>query len=234
VQIAHFTEATRATVAGPYDVSLVEGSVTTPDDLERIRAIRAQSRLLITIGACATSGGIQALRNFADVSEFRSVVYARPEYVQTLARSRPIADVVSVDAELRGCPIGRRQLLELLTATLDGRRPHLPDRPVCGECKPRGTACLLVLGTPCLGPVTRTGCGAVCPAYGRGCFGCYGPVSQPATDALAPALRAAGLDDAGLQRVYRTFNAAAPAFAAAAIAAGASPATTGSTNDTSA
>lgn len=225
VRIANFTEATRATSPGPFDVSLVEGSVTTPHDLERIREIRANSRLLVTIGACATAGGIQALRDFADVSEFRSVVYARPEYITTLSRSLPIAAVVDVDAELRGCPIDRGQLLELLTAVLAGRRPHLPDRPVCAECKLRGTSCLLVLGrAPCLGPVTRAGCGAVCPAYQRGCFGCYGPVSQPNTAALAPALRVAGLDDEGVRRIYRTFTATAPAFAAAAVAAGAPPA----------
>jgi len=222
VRIAHFAEATRASVDGPYDVSLVEGSVTTPEDLERIKAVRAASRVLITIGACATAGGIQSLRDFADVSEFRSVVYARPDYIQTLGRSLPIRELVPVDAELRGCPIDRGQLLELLTALLAGRRPHLPDRPVCGECKLRGTACLLVLAQgACLGPVTQAGCGAICPAAGRACFGCFGPITQPNTAALIPALRAAGLDDLGVQRVFRTFNATAPAFAAAAQAAGA-------------
>ncbi|NUT18845.1 MAG: oxidoreductase [Hamadaea sp.] len=217
VQIAHFTEATRATVAGPYDVSLVEGSITTPADRDRIMRIRQNSRLLVTIGACASAGGIQALRNFADVSEFRSIVYARPDYIETLDRSLPIGEVVPVDAELRGCPIDRGQLLDLLTAMLAGRRPHLPDRPVCGECKLRGTSCLLVTGrAPCLGPVTRAGCGAICPAANRGCFGCYGPIGDPNTAALIPALRAAGLDEDGVRRIFRTFNAAAPAFADAA------------------
>ncbi|NUT34339.1 MAG: oxidoreductase [Hamadaea sp.] len=217
VRVAHFTEATSATSEGPYDVSLVEGSVTTPEDLERIRRIRAESAILVTIGACATAGGIQALRNFADVDEFRSIVYARPDYITTFDRSLPIAEVVPVDVELRGCPIDRGQLLDLLTALLAGRRPHLPDRPVCGECKLRGTACLLVLGrAPCLGPVTRAGCGAICPAAGRGCFGCFGPVDQPNTGALVAALRGVGLDDGGVRRIFRTFTAAAPAFAAAA------------------
>lgn len=217
VQIAHFTEASRASIAGPYDVSLVEGSVTTPSDVERIKAIREQSRMLIAIGACATAGGIQALRNYVDVEEFRSVVYARPEYVTTLSQSSPISDYVTVDHELRGCPIDRGMLLDLLTALLAGRRPRPVDQAVCTECKLRGTACLLVAsGTPCLGPVTLAGCGAICPAYGRGCFGCFGPVAQPNTAALAPVLRANGLGDRDLIRFYRTFNAAAPAFAAAA------------------
>jgi coenzyme F420-reducing hydrogenase gamma subunit len=210
VRIAHFLEATSGVVAGPYDVSLVEGSVTTPADLERITRIRQQSKLLVTIGACATAGGIQALRNFADVAEFTSVVYARPEYVSTLATSTPISEHVTVDYELRGCPIDRGQLLELLGALLAGRKPDLPQHSVCVECKLRGTACVLVTGTqPCLGPVTQAGCGAICPAYGRGCYGCFGPAAGADPAALEPALRAAGMTDAELTRVYRTFNVTA-------------------------
>ena len=210
VRIAHFLEASSAVAPGPYDVSLVEGSITTEADAHRIRRVREQSKVLVTIGACATSGGIQALRNFADVAEFRSVVYARPEYVQTLATSTPISAHVAVDYELRGCPIDRGQLLELLTALLAGRRPDLPRHSVCEECKLRGTTCVLVSSaTPCLGPVTQAGCGAICPAYGRGCYGCFGPMPDANTRALEPALRAAGLTDADLGRVYRTFNVAA-------------------------
>ena len=177
VQIAHFLEASSATIAGPYDISLVEGSVTTPSDVERIRTVREQSGLLVTIGACACAGGIQALRNFADIEEFRSIVYARPDYIQTLATSIPIAALVKVDLELRGCPIDRGQLLETLSALLIGRKPDLPGHSVCFECKARGVSCLRVLGTTCLGPVTHAGCGALCPAYGRGCYGCFGPAA---------------------------------------------------------
>jgi coenzyme F420-reducing hydrogenase gamma subunit len=217
IRIGHFLEATSGVVEGPYDVSLVEGSVTTPHDVERIRKIREESRALVAIGACATAGGVQALRNFADVAEFTSVVYARPDYISTLAESTPISGYVDVDYELRGCPIDRGQLLELLTALLAGRKPNLPRHSVCEQCKARGTACVLVAGTqPCLGPVTQAGCGAICPAYGRGCFGCFGPSAGANVAALEPALRAAGMDDTDLVRIYRTFNAAAPAFAAAA------------------
>jgi sulfhydrogenase subunit delta len=213
VQIAHFLEASSAVAAGPYDVSLVEGSITTASDVERIHRVRDQSRVLVTIGACATAGGIQALRNFADVGEFRSIVYAHPEYVETLATSTPISAHVPVDYELRGCPINREQLLEFLTALLAGRRPNLPRHSVCQECKLRGTACVLVSSaTPCLGPVTQAGCGAICPAYGRGCYGCFGPMPGANTQALEPALRAAGMSDAELERVYRTFNVGAPEF----------------------
>ena len=216
VDIAHFTEASRADSEGPYDVSLVEGSVTTPQDAERIQQVRAESKMLVTFGACATAGGVQALRNFADVAEFQAAVYARPEYVATLATSTPIASHVKVDFELRGCPIDKGQLLELLTALLTGRKPQIPAHSVCEECKRRGNTCVMVAhGTPCLGPVTQAGCGAICPAYGRGCFGCFGPVAQPNTAALLPQLRRLGMDTADVHRVFATFNVAAPGFAKA-------------------
>lgn len=222
VTIAHFLEASREVVPGPYDVSLVEGSITTPAEVERIERIREISGTLVAIGACATAGGIQALRNFADASDFRSVVYARPEYVQTLDRSTPISDHVRVDFELRGCPIDKRQLLEVLSAYLAGRKPVIPDHSVCFECKARGTTCVLVAdGIPCLGPVTQAGCGAICPAFRRGCYGCFGPVrtpdaAGPNVTALAERLRGAGMPEDDIVRMFRTFNAAAPAFAAVA------------------
>ena len=210
VRIAHFLEASSAVLPGPYDVTLVEGSITTPADAERIRRIRAESRVLVAIGACATAGGIQALRNFGDVAEFASVVYARPEYIETLATSTAVADHVRVDFELRGCPIDRRQLLEVLIAFLSGRKPDLPDTSVCTECKRRGLTCVMVAeGTPCLGPVTHAGCGALCPAYRRGCFGCFGPMAKPNVAALVPRLREAGMSEADVDRVFHTFNAAA-------------------------
>ena len=213
VEIAHFAEASRATVAGPYDLSLVEGSITTPHDRQRIQEVRAASRFLVTIGACATAGGIQALRNFQDVAEFTSIVYARPEYISTLATSTAIADHVAVDFELRGCPIDKRQLLEVLTAFLHRRKPNIPRHSVCVECKRRGTPCVMVTaGTPCLGPVTQAGCGAVCPAYHRGCYGCFGPMESPNTGALSAAWRDLGVAPRDLMRVFRGFNAGAEPF----------------------
>lgn len=207
VEIAYFLEASSARGEGPYDLSLVEGSITTPDDLERIRHIRRVSRRLVTIGACATAGGVQALRNLAKVREFASIVYARPGYIRTLDRSTPVSAHVSVDFELRGCPIDRRQLLEVIGAFLVGRRPVVPNHSVCIECKARGNLCVLIAhGTPCLGPVTQAGCGALCPAFNRGCFGCFGPMRSPNAAALNARLRAAGMDDDELARVYRTFN----------------------------
>lgn len=213
LEIAHFPEASRAVVAGPYDLSLVEGSITTPHDRERIQTIRAQSQVLISIGACATAGGIQALRNFQDVEEFMRVVYARPEYIQTLSHSTAIADHVKVDFELRGCPINKNQLLELVNAFLNKRRPHLPTESVCHECKLRGNVCVMVAqGTPCLGPVTQAGCGAICPAFHRGCYGCFGPSDSPHPAALSEQFLSMGVSEAELQRLYRGFNSDAPAF----------------------
>jgi sulfhydrogenase subunit delta len=210
LEFAQFLEASSASVQGPYDVSLVEGSITTPHDAQRIREVRASSRALITIGACATAGGIQALRNFADVREFTRVVYASPDYISTLATSTPISAHVPVDFELRGCPINKRQLLEVISAHLYGRRPRVRAHSVCIECKRRGTVCVMVAhGTPCLGPVTHAGCGAICPAYDRGCYGCYGPMETPNTASLDAW---SGLEAGDLVRVYRTFNAVATSF----------------------
>ncbi|MBM3552427.1 MAG: oxidoreductase [Alphaproteobacteria bacterium] len=213
VEIAHFAEATRASVKGPYDLSLVEGSITTAHDAERIREVRRNSRFLVAIGACATAGGIQALRNFADVREYLSVVYAKPQYISTLATSTAIAEHVAVDFELRGCPISKRQLLEVISAFLTGRRPTVAPHSVCIECKLAGNVCVMAAhGTPCLGPVTHAGCGALCPSYTRGCYGCYGPMETPNAPALSRWLRELGVDEAALKRVYRNFNANAAAF----------------------
>jgi coenzyme F420-reducing hydrogenase gamma subunit len=219
VEIAYFLEASRTEIAGPYDLSLVEGSITTAHDAERIKAVRLQSRRLITIGACATSGGIQALRNFADVGEFMRIVYARPDYIETLGTSTPIAAHVKVDYELQGCPINKRQLLEVLSAfLLYDRKPAVPSHSVCVDCKLKGNACVMVAkGTPCLGPVTRSGCGALCPSYDRGCYGCFGPMESPNTRALGTALQGLGLDAATLKRLYMTFNVGAEPFQAEAV-----------------
>ncbi len=219
LEVANFREASSAVVEGPYDLSLVEGSVTTPADVRHIQEVRAESRVLVTIGACATAGGIQALRNFADIEEFRRAVYARPEYIETLATSTPIADHVRVDFELRGCPISKAQLLEVISAFLLGRAPNVPNESVCIECKRRGNVCVLVArGTPCLGPVTQAGCGAICPAYDRGCYGCFGPQVTPNVPAMMAKLREVGLAPLPMHQVFRTFNALAPAFRAAADA----------------
>ena len=213
IEIANFLEASRAVVRGPYDLSLVEGSITTPHDLERIQRIRRDSKFLVTIGACATSGGIQALRNFQDVKEFVSTVYATPEYIATLSQSTPIADHVAVDFELRGCPISKPQLIETLCAFLQGRQPNIPTHSVCVDCKLAGNVCVMVAhGTPCLGPVTQAGCGALCPSYDRGCYACFGPKEPPNTESLSHRLSALGWGPQDVLRAFRGFNAGAAEF----------------------
>lgn len=209
IEIAYFLEASRAIVGGPYDLSLVEGSITTAQDAERIRDVRRVSKHLVTIGACATAGGIQALRNFADVKEFASIVYARPEYISTLATSTPISAHVAVDFELRGCPIAKEQLLDVISAFLTGRAPNTPPHSVCMECKRRGVVCVMVAhGTPCLGPVTHDGCGVLCPSYHRGCYGCFGPKETPHTASLANWMSdKLHVSEPNLLRVFRNFNA---------------------------
>ncbi len=213
-QIAHFLEATRASVRGPYDVTLVEGSITTPEDARVIQDVRRTSKLLVAAGACATAGGIQALRNFGEVKEFAAAVYARPEYIETLATSTAIADHVRVDFELRGCPISKTQLVEVLSAVLAGRRPNVRPDAACLECKRRMTVCVMVAaGTPCLGPVTHAGCGALCPAYGRGCYACFGPKERANTRALGARWRdGLGVPEADTARAFRTYNANAAVF----------------------
>ena len=216
VEIANFREASSAVVEGPYDLSLVEGSITTAEDAERIQEVRAQSKALVTIGACASAGGIQALRNLADVAEYTRIVYARPEYIRTLATSTAIRDHVPVDFELRGCPIRKEQLLEVISAFVGGRRPAIPTESVCTECKRRGTVCVMVAhGTPCLGPITQAGCGAICPAYDRGCYGCFGPQDSTNAAPLLLQLGRLGVSVDERRRLLRTFNVANPVLRAA-------------------
>jgi sulfhydrogenase subunit delta len=218
VEFSYFLEASSRAVKGPYDVSLVEGSITTAHDAERIRKVRESSRCLVTIGACATAGGIQALRNFADVREFTSIVYATPAFISTLDRSTPIAANVKVDFELQGCPINKDQLVEVLGALIGGRTPRIAAYPVCVECKRRGTPCIMVArGVPCLGPITHAGCGAICPAYGRGCYGCYGAADSRNIESLMAAWRAAGVSRDDIVRVLRSFNSASEPLAAASL-----------------
>ncbi len=213
IDIAYFPEATRMVVKGPYDLSLVEGSITTSHDAERIHKVRRASKKLVTIGACATAGGIQALRNFTDVKEYIPLVYASPQFIETLSHSTPVRNHVFVDFELRGCPISKAQLLEVVSAFLHGRKPVTPPHSVCMACKLAGIPCVMVAhGTPCLGPVTHAGCGAICPAYHRGCYGCFGPKETPNTSSLSGQWEKLGVDGATLMRAFRSFNAYAEPF----------------------
>lgn len=217
IEIAFFLEARRLVQPGPYAVGIVEGSVTTPEEAERIQQIRRDCKFLLTIGTCATAGGVQALRNFADVQEYAQAVYPHPEYLQTLATSTPMSAHVKVDLELWGCPINKYQLLDVIAALVQQRKPALPQYAVCLECKRRGITCVTVAsGIPCLGPITQSGCGAICPAYGRGCYGCFGPMSTAEAKPFVPVLMAHERFPGEGVRLLRTISGAAPAFERAA------------------
>ena len=209
IQIAYFPEGFREVIKGPYDLSLIEGSITTPHDAERIHRIRRASKTLVPVGACATAGGIQALRNFKDVREFVRLVYAKPEYIETLSKSTPISDHIPIDYELRGCPISKNQLLEVISAFLNDRKPTIPPHSVCIECKRKGNICIAVSqGIPCMGPVTQAGCDALCPTYNRGCYACFGPKETPNTSSLSNWWKERlEMKEIDIMRLFRTFNA---------------------------
>ena len=222
--IVEFGEASSNRSSGPYDLLLVEGSISTSEQAHEIRELRARSTLLVTIGACATSGGIQALRGWVDSAGVAASVYPRPDEISSLATATPISDHVAVDAELRGCPIDPGQLVELITAVSVGRRPQLPDESVCADCKRLGRVCVVgATGEPCLGPVTRTGCGALCPGYARGCYGCFGPREHANTASLAKDFGWRGLDDLEISRRFSLFTGWSPAFRSVAMAHGGPP-----------
>jgi len=216
LDIVYFLEATSHIEPGPYDIALIEGSITTAEDAELIRQVRRDAKFLVTIGACATAGGIQALRNWSDSTEFLQAVYATPAYIETLATSTPISSHVPVDFELRGCPINKHQLLEVLCSLLAGRRPRTAVHSVCMECKRRGTVCVMVAqGIPCLGPVTHDGCGALCPRFNRGCYGCFGPSEQPNLASLTGQIQTLGVPRESIVRGLRcSFNGYSPEFRA--------------------
>jgi sulfhydrogenase subunit delta len=220
VDIAYFLEATRFVKPGPYDVGIVEGSITTPHEADRIKDVRAECKYLIALGTCATAGGIQALRNFANVEEYAKVVYAHPEYLQTLETSTPISANVPVDLEIWGCPVNKSTVIEVLTALLQNRKPNFPPSPVCLECKRRSIICVAVAqGIPCLGPVVHGGCGALCPASGRGCYGCFGPSSAGNFTSLVNIMVPNDRYPGETANMLRSFSSHAPAFRVAADAA---------------
>ena len=208
VDIVYFPEATSIMLKGPYDIGLVEGSITTHHDAERIQQVRRLCRTLVTIGACATSGGIQALRNWKEVSGMVRMVYSNPDFIRTLKMSTPVAEHVPVDFELRGCPINKHQLIELVSAMIAGRKPNIPTYSVCLECKRRANICVAVArGAACMGPVTQAGCGALCPSFDRGCYGCFGPMESSNTASLTEQFRVLGRADDDIVRAFRSYSA---------------------------
>jgi len=213
VDIVHFAEAGPIDPDAQVDMAFVEGSVSTSEDLDRIARIRENSRFLVTIGACATAGGLQALRNLGDNHDWVASLYAQPEYIDSLATSTAIAGHVKVDLELWGCPVNGRQVLAAVRALLFGVSPVEENDKVCLECKRAQTVCVMIArGEPCMGPVTRTGCGAICPRFGRDCYACYGPAENVNAQALGQRLEGLGLTAAAIARRFLFINSGALAF----------------------
>ncbi len=212
VDILHFAEAGPVDEDAKVDIAFIEGSVSTTDDALRLRKIRDNSQFIVTIGACATSGGIQALRNMHDTDEWIKDIYAKPEFIKSLADSTAIAEHIKVDLEIWGCPINHQQLLSAIRALLFGVLPKQQQDKACMECKRQQLVCVMVTANePCMGPVTRTGCGALCPRAGRDCYGCYGPAESVNNIALANRLQGIGLVDDEVARRFLFINSAAPA-----------------------
>jgi sulfhydrogenase subunit delta len=213
VDIAFFLEATRAQRPGPYDIALVEGSVTTPHEIERIKEVRSHAKTVIALGTCATAGGIQALRNFANADDYANIVYEHPEFLRYLKTATPISDHIQVDLELWGCPVNKAQVIEVIVALLNNRKPNIPAYSVCLECKRSNTICVWVdKGIPCIGPATQAGCGAICPASGRGCYGCFGPAREVNTASLLMTLQKLERYPGETLRLLRGISGYAPIF----------------------
>ena len=213
VDIVHFAEAGYFDEETAVEVAFVEGSISTPQELARIKAVREKSAYLVTIGACATAGGLQALRNMHDHRQWIDGIYAQPETIELLAASTPVAEHVKVDLELWGCPVSGRQVLDAVRSLLFGVLPREEQDKVCLECKRRQHVCVMVTkGEPCMGPVTRTGCGAICPSVGRDCYACYGPSERPNTAALANRFEGLGLQPDDIARRFLFINSHAEPF----------------------
>ena len=213
VDIVHFAEAGMLESAAKVDIAFVEGSISTPDEIERIKKIRENSKHLITIGACATDGGIQALRNAANYQEWMQSIYATPQTIQTLATSTAIAHHVHVDWELWGCPVNTHQVMDVVRSLLFGASPKNKRDSVCLECKRQGHVCVVITKKePCMGPVTQTGCGSLCPGMGRACYACYGPSENPNTHSLGHLFKRQGLSEDRIASQFLQINNQAPAF----------------------
>lgn len=215
VDIVHFAEAGAMDPEAEVDLAFVEGSISTPEEAERIQQVRAASRFLVSIGACATSGGLQALRNFQPdgAHTWTHAIYAQPEFIHSLNTATPVAEHVKVDLELWGCPVNARQVFQALRQLLFGVAPLVDKDKLCVECKRLQHVCVLVAeGKPCLGPVTHTGCGALCPAFGRDCYACFGPAENPNTGALARRFQGLGLVPEAVAQRFHFINSHAPAF----------------------
>ncbi len=219
VDFVHFIEAQQNNLPGPYDLALVEGSVSRSEEIEIVKELRHQSSVLIAMGACAIYGGPQALRNWADIDQLKQASYEDPDSIDALDWTTGIETYVPVDYKVYGCGPNPNQLVEVITNFLQGRTPSLPRYSVCVECKMAGNTCLLIAGGQnCMGPVTMAGCEAACPSHDRGCYGCFGPMGAANAFALAKVFERLGNSADDIVRIFRNQNSNAPEFKEVALA----------------
>lgn len=213
VEFVHFAEAGAIDLETKVEIAFVEGSISTPDEMNRIKKIRKNSQYIITIGACATAGGIQALRNLSDSKEWMASIYTTPEHIKTLSTSTPISHHIKVDCELWGCPASTEQVLDAIRSFLSNARPRIKRDSVCIECKRKSNVCVLVTKKQaCMGPVTQTGCGALCPSMGRACYACYGPKENSNATSLGHRFESIGFTKEAIAHQFLHINNQASVF----------------------
>lgn len=169
-----------------YDIVLIEGSITRPEDEERLRRIREKAKIVVALGACAASGGVNRIKNALNLQEAKEIVYgaaANMPHLET-APTKAVDEVVTVDYKVYGCPIDRREFAYIVRCLALGKIPEIPGYPVCVECKLKENICRYEYREICLGPLTRAGCGARCPSLDTWCFGCRGSIEEPNREAV--------------------------------------------------
>ena len=195
-----------------WDIGLVEGGISTPGEIEEIKQIRKKTKFLVSFGDCAIGGCIPSIRNWIPQMEAEQRVYSDTSSIHSM-KVLGIGEYVKTDAILKGCPPHRETLVEILKSAILKIRPRLRQHPVCVECKFRDNACLITSKKmACMGPVTSAGCGAICPTLGRECEGCFGPMSNPNTAALASIFKDIRLSDEDIKRKFRKYAGMSPEF----------------------
>ena len=208
VDIASFREATKDH-SDDYDIAFVEGSITRPADESRLKGIRSNAKVLVALGSCAALGGINCLKNFQPQEDVRKFVYGDKAFQYDTYPARPLKAVVPVNFEIPGCPVNRGEFATVVKDLLLGKKPRIPNYPVCVECKMAENICVFEKGMTCMGPVTRAGCSACCVLEGSFCWGCRGLVDDPNVDSEREILAKHGLsvqDVLGRFRLYSGFT----------------------------
>jgi coenzyme F420-reducing hydrogenase gamma subunit len=206
VEIVEFREA-MSDPGQDYQVAFIEGACSRPEDGARLQEIRERAEMVIALGACAHLGGVNSLRNWQSQDRVQQIVYGEMGKIFTASQAQPVDAIIPVDGFIPGCPIERQEFIRVAKALIQNRYPYIPDYPVCVECRLKENVCVLVRdGQACLGPITRAGCGAICPTFGSGCDGCRGMISTPNISGLKLAFSEHGLYETALLEKIRLFQ----------------------------